>query len=51
MGRDHRSQWYFGLVSLVAFVSVALLRRRESGPRGHGLETEAVSLALEHTGQ
>ena len=30
--------WYFGLVSLVAFVSVALLWRRESGPRGHGLE-------------
>ena len=30
--------WYFGLVSLVAFVSVALLWRRESGPLGHGLE-------------
>ncbi|MBW4053273.1 MAG: major facilitator superfamily domain-containing protein 1 [Proteobacteria bacterium] len=30
--------WYFGLLSLVAFVSVALLWRRESGPRGHGLE-------------
>ncbi len=30
--------WYFGLVSLAAFVSVALLWRRESGPRGHGLE-------------
>jgi Na+/melibiose symporter-like transporter len=30
--------WYFGIVSLVAFVSIALLWRRESGPRGHGLE-------------
>lgn len=30
--------WYFGLLSLVAFVSVALLWRRESGPHGHGLE-------------
>lgn len=30
--------WYFGLVSLVAFASVAMLWRRESGPRGHGLE-------------
>lgn len=31
--------WYFGLLSLVAFVSVALLWQRERGPRGHGLET------------
>ena len=30
--------WYFGLLSLVAFFSVTLLWRRESGPRGHGLE-------------
>ncbi|HET9108328.1 MAG TPA: MFS transporter [Steroidobacteraceae bacterium] len=30
--------WYFGLLGLAAFVSVALLWRRESGPRGHGLE-------------
>jgi len=30
--------WYFGLVSLLAFVSVVLLWRRESGPSGHGLE-------------
>jgi MFS family permease len=30
--------WYFGLLSLVAFVSVVLLWRRESGPAGHGLE-------------
>jgi MFS family permease len=30
--------WYFGLVSLVALVSIALLWRRESGPCGHGLE-------------
>jgi MFS family permease len=33
--------WYFGAVSLLAFVSVALLWRRESGPCGHGLETVA----------
>ena len=30
--------WYFGIVSLVALASVALLWLRESGPRGHGLE-------------
>ena len=35
--------WYFGLVSLVAFVSVALLWRRESGPCGHGLEAADAS--------
>ena len=35
--------WYFGLLSLVAFVSVALLWRRESGPEGHGLETLRTS--------
>ena len=34
--------WYFGLVSLVAFVSVALLWRRESGQHGHGLEKPAA---------
>jgi MFS family permease len=34
--------WYFGLVSLVALVSVALLWRRESGPRGHGLEKSSA---------
>ncbi len=31
--------WYFGLLSLVALVSVALLWRRERGPHGHGLES------------
>jgi MFS family permease len=35
--------WYFGLVSLIAFVSVALLWRRESGLEGHGLERVDVS--------
>jgi MFS family permease len=30
--------WYFGLLSLTAVTSVVLLWRRESGPRGHGLE-------------
>jgi MFS family permease len=34
--------WYFGLVSAVAFVSVALLWRRESGPAGHGLEGRRI---------
>ena len=29
---------YFALLSLVALASVALLWRRESGPKGHGLE-------------
>ena len=37
--------WYFGLLSLLAFVSVALLWRRESGPHGHGLERSVVPLA------
>ena len=31
--------WFFGILSLVAFVSVAALWRRESGPLGHGLES------------
>jgi MFS family permease len=30
--------WFFFLVSIVALVAAALLWRRESGPRGHGLE-------------
>ncbi len=30
--------WFFGLLSLVALSSAALLWLRESGPRGHGLE-------------
>lgn len=30
--------WYFGILSSIAFVSVALLWRRESSSRGHGLE-------------
>lgn len=34
--------WYFGLLSLVASLSVALLWRRESGPKGHGLETKGT---------
>lgn len=34
--------WYFGLVSLIAFVSVALLWSRESGPHGHGLERTLI---------
>ncbi|MBV8974519.1 MAG: MFS transporter [Sinobacteraceae bacterium] len=30
--------WFFGAVSLAALISVLLLRQRESGPHGHGLE-------------
>jgi MFS family permease len=30
--------WFFGVLSLTALASVVLLWRRESGPRGHGLE-------------
>jgi MFS family permease len=30
--------WFFGLLSLTALASVVLLWRRESGPKGHGLE-------------
>ncbi len=29
---------FFGLVSLLALTSVVLLWRRESSPKGHGLE-------------
>jgi MFS family permease len=35
--------WYFGLLSLLACVSVALLWRRESGPCRHGLEAADAS--------
>ena len=35
--------WYFFLLSLAAFVAVAALWRRESGPVGHGLERVDVS--------
>ena len=31
--------WFFGVLGFVAFAFVALLWLRESGPRGHGLET------------
>ncbi|MGZ5032131.1 MAG: MFS transporter [Usitatibacter sp.] len=30
--------WFFGLLSLVAFVFAMLLWKRETGPHGHGLE-------------
>jgi MFS family permease len=35
----HAMLWFFGGVGFLAFVSVALLWHRESGPHGHGLET------------
>jgi MFS family permease len=31
--------WMFALLSLAAVVFTVLLRRRETGPHGHGLET------------
>jgi hypothetical protein len=31
--------WLFGLLSLAGIVFSVLLRRREVGPHGHGLET------------
>jgi MFS family permease len=31
--------WMFALLSLFGFVFAAALRRRETGPEGHGLET------------
>ena len=34
--------WFFGLLSLTALTSVVLLWRRESGPRGHGLELARI---------
>lgn len=30
--------WYFGILALVAMVFAILLRNREVGPQGHGLE-------------
>ena len=30
--------WFFGLLSLAGFIFAVLLRLRESGPKGHGLE-------------
>ena len=34
--------WMFALLSLAGVVFAVLLRRRESGPHGHGLETLKV---------
>ena len=34
--------WFFGILGLMAFLCVALLWRRELGPRGHGLESRAA---------
>ena len=31
--------WFFGILGFVAFLFVTLLWRRESGPKGHGLES------------
>jgi MFS family permease len=35
--------WFFFLLSLMALASAVLLWRRETGPRGHGLELSRVS--------
>jgi hypothetical protein len=42
--------WFFFLLSLVALSSAVLLWRRETGPKGHGLEEarRAVRLAAEN---
>ena len=34
--------WFFGILGFVAFLFVALLWRRESGPLGHGLESRTA---------
>ena len=36
--------WFFGLLGLVAFLCVASLWRRESGPFGHGLESRSKAV-------
>ncbi len=35
--------WFFGILSLTALTCAVLLWRRESGPRGHGLELARVA--------
>lgn len=37
--------WFFGVLGCVAFLCVALLWRRELGPRGHGLESRTARVA------
>ena len=37
--------WTFALLSLSGFVFAALLRRRETGPEGHGLESRRLAQA------
>jgi len=39
--------WFFGVLSFIAFLAVAILWRRESGPRGHGLESIKIRPAAE----
>ena len=34
--------WFFGVLGFMAFLFVALLWRRESGPKGHGLESRTA---------
>ena len=36
--------WFFGILGLVAFLCVASLWRRESGPFGHGLESRSKAV-------
>jgi MFS family permease len=38
--------WFFGVLSLAALASVILLLRRESGPKGHGLELARVPVRV-----
>jgi MFS family permease len=38
--------WFFGVLSLAALASAILLWRRESGPKGHGLELARVPVRV-----
>ena len=38
--------WFFGILGLVAFASVVLLWRRESGSFGHGLESRSKAVEV-----
>jgi hypothetical protein len=38
--------WFFFLLSLTALSAAALLWRRESGPKGHGLEDARTAAAI-----
>jgi MFS family permease len=43
----HASMWMFSAIALAAIVSAILLRRVETGPNAHGLETITAQRAIE----